>query len=248
MRFVDCGDEPSSLRPLVKYNAAGDPVWEPKGEEYSDFIKYLENRFSSLCGYCEKPCQGSQPGKPDSNEVDHFQPRDHFPGLTFTWENLIYVCRQCNQAKGNQWPGLVPLPDFVIDAFNNEARNYGKRFIAPSQNDGYVNPRDSLERAETFFVFNHLGEILPNLNLDDQKWSKARRTIRDFALNPVGGPRAEDLCTMRKAAFQQWEDVALEAARGRTRNARRMLDSLDKVRPGFPSFVDWAFSNALSQS
>lgn len=238
MHFVDCGDEPASLAPLVQYNANGAPIWDTTGTVGSDFFRDLGRPFEYLCGYCEKPCKRGQPGKPDSGEVDHFRPRQHFPGLTFTWENLIYVCRQCNQAKGNQWPGLAPLPGFVIDAFNNEARNYGKRFIDPSQDDGYVNPRDPVDRAEAYFVFNREGEIHPNPDLDDRKWSIARRTIRDFDLNSI--------CKLRLSAYELTAAMALAIAAVRTRRAERLAALSHKPTPGFPSFVAWVFNNALS--
>lgn len=128
-------------------------------------------------------------------------------------------------------------------------REFGRTFVHPSASDGYVNPRDRAEKADTFFVFGSDGRVLPDPDLDDRKWSMAVRVICDLDLNQEEpGHRAEDLRTLRKQAFWQWEQVAREAARGRTRNARRMFASLDEVRPGFPSFVDWAFRNALSQS
>ena len=315
MHFVDCGNEPASLRELVKYHANGEPDWDTRGERGSIFYRDLGRPFDRLCGYCERPCHGRQRGKPDSNEVDHFRPRSRYSKLTFEWENLVYTCHRCNWKKDDQFPngekdnsrldelenrlaarknrrdelknqlaalqpgGAVKDPrhiprvksiqdeeiprikkeikrikerikdtkrsDSEIKEFERKFPN--KKFAHPPEADGYVNPRDRAEKAETFFVFNHLGEIHPNPDLDDRKWSMAVRIICDLDLNPVKpGHRAEDLLTLRKEAFWKCAQVAREAARGRTRNAKRMLDSLDKVRPGFPSFVDWASGNALS--
>lgn len=232
MHFVECGPAPASLQDIVA-KGFGDP------DAYAKFIPDLRRPFNRLCGYCERPCRHGQ--------VDHFRPRYHFPELTFTWENLIYVCHRCNKVKDDQFPGKTPLDANAVNLLNADAESRGKQFVDPSEDDGYVNPRDQAEKAETFFVFNREGEILPNPNLDDRDWSKARRTIRDFDLNPVGGSRGTNLCSLRTAAFTQWEVVALEAARGRTRNAKRMSASLDKLAPGFPSFIAWAFSNALNQ-
>lgn len=240
MHFVDCGDEPASLRELVKYDANGKPDWDTSGPQGSNFYRDLGRPFEYLCGYCERPCIRRQPGKPASSEVDHFRPRSRFPELAFTWENLIYVCRRCNQAKGNQFPGKEPLADLAIAAFSNEARNYGKRFVDPSEEDGYVNPRDPAERAEAYFVFNRAGEILPNPDLEDRKWSQARRTIRDLDLNA--------LCNLRISAYELTAEMARMLAGVRTRKAERLAALSSKPTPGFPSFVAWVFSNALSQS
>ena len=239
MRFVDCGDEPASLRELVKHDANGRPDWDTSGESGSIFYRDLGRSFEYLCGYCERPCNRRRPGKPDSSEVDHFRPRSHFPELTFTWENLIYVCRQCNQAKGSQFPGKEPLDGTSAQALLVDAKINGKEYIDPSVDDGYVNPRDPAERAETYFVFNREGEILPNPNLDDQKWSKARRTIRDFDLNSI--------CKLRLSAYELTAAMALAIAAIRTRRAERLAAFSHKPTPGFPSFVAWVFSNALSQ-
>lgn len=247
MRFVDCGTEPVSLQRLAQHDAAGQPIWNPSGKDGSDFFRDLGRPFDYLCGYCERPCDLNQGGKQNSNEVDHFRPRSLFPELTFAWENLVYVCRRCNQAKGNQFPGKNPMPDLAINALNSEAHSYGKQFVDPLEDDGYVNPRDARERAETFFVFNSSGEILPNPNLDDQRWSKARRTIRDFDLNPVGGPGATNLCELRREAFKTVSALALFLSSTRTRRAARLNQALQQPVPGFPSFLAWALDNALHQ-
>lgn len=247
MHFVDCGSEPASLQPLVKYDPNGNPVWDASGSRGSDFYRDLGRPFENLCGYCERPCS-RQSGKLDANEVEHFRPRVHFPELTFTWENLIYVCRRCNLAKGDQFPGITPLDANAVNLLNWDAERCGKQFVDPSEADGYVNPRDPVEKAEDFFVFDRLGQILPNPDLDNRRWSKARRTIGDFNLNSVGGPRAIDLCNLRSVAFKQCEDAARVAARGNTRKAEKLAALSRKLTPGFPSLVNWVFGNALNQS
>lgn len=132
MHFVDCGGEPPSLRPLEKYNARGNPVWNPKCRkaEYSAFISDLQSSFKSLCAYCERKCErpekedsekdhgnevGREPqdqdddvdqyrGREQDNTVDHFRPRSRFRPRTFEWENLVYACHRCNWKKADQFP------------------------------------------------------------------------------------------------------------------------------------------------
>ena len=248
MHFVDCGNEPASLQALVKYNANCVPIWDTTGKAGSDFFRNLERPFNRLCGYCERPCSRGK-GKTDSNEVNHFRPRVHFPELTFEWENLIYACRRCNLKKGEQFPGKTPPNGIGAQTLPVSAKMNGKEYIDPSDADGYVNPRDQSNKAEKFFVFDLLGQILPNPDLDDREWSKSVRTICDLDLNPVEpGHRSEDLCTLRRAAFRQWENVVLETAAARTRKAEKLANAVNDLKPGFPSFVAWVFSNALNQS
>lgn len=238
MHFVDCGQAPASLQRLVKTNPSGQPVWDPDPKDYSEFIRDLGGRFHGNCAYCERGCERpireSSPGDrgPASNEIDHFRPREHFRDLTFEWENLMYVCRRCNDAKGNQFPGKTN-PD-NIDVLRFDALRNGKQLVDLLEDDGYVNPRDSDETAESFFVFDNEGQISPNNDLDDLRWSKARRTILDFDLNPVGGPRARDLCRLRIEQFRLVCQT-LPALRSRLGN-----DALQRLP--FSSFISWAES------
>ena len=224
MHFVDCGKEPPASFQDIKAKGFGD------GDAYAKFISDLEKPFNSLCGYCERPCippRGLE--KDHDNQIDHFRPRRHFPEFTFTWENLVYVCRRCNDAKGEQFPGKWSKDSNLILAIW-DAQKAGKRFVDPSADDGYVNPRDPAEKAETFFVFDRHGHILPDRSLDDQKWSKAWRTIRDLNLNP-DPERRGGLVQLRKSIYDAVYKVA----------PRRDLK-------GFPSVVIYARRSALSQS
>ena len=262
MHFVDCGAEPPSLRPLEKYDARGNPVWNPecRKAEYSAFISDLQSRFNSLCAYCERRCErppsGKKPERDQDNTVDHFRPRSRFLDRTFEWENLVYACYRCNQAKGNKFPGKVPAEKGLIEDLIDqiaEADKYGKRFVDPSEADGYVNPRDRAEKAETFFEFSRDGKILPNHDLDDRKWSKAVRTICDLDLNEERG-----LNFGRAFAFALGLDSVAELARKpreRAKLERKLRESPgnfpppkepEESRQYYPSCSAWAFLNALS--
>ncbi|MDO9020757.1 MAG: hypothetical protein Q8S73_09285 [Deltaproteobacteria bacterium] len=48
------------------------------------------------CMYCEDSC---------GDQVEHFRPKDHYPGLVFAWENFLYACGACNgPGKGVRFP------------------------------------------------------------------------------------------------------------------------------------------------
>ena len=135
--------------------------------------------FGTICAYCERPCQGvtATHEEPGEETIDHFRPRNRFPGLWLEWLNLVYSCRRCNQAKGGSWPG------FDDDLVNQMLAVEDSRYEPVTQ---YVNPNviTGQQPADYFFAFDsETGEILPSSKLEAAEWSMARRTIRDVDLN-----------------------------------------------------------------
>lgn len=254
MHFVDCGKEPPPSLQDIEAKGFGDKA------AYAKFIEAFKKPFNSLCGYCESRCEQplDTPARNHDHTVDHFRPISRFSDRKFEWENLVYACHRCNQAKGNKFPGEVPaIKGLIEDLIEqiDETDKYGKRFVDPSEADGYVNPRDQAEKAETFFVFSRDGKILPNPDLCDRKWSKAVRTICDLDLNEERGTKFG-----RQFAFSLGQDSAAALARKpreRAKLQRKLRESPGNFpppkepgewRPYYPSCSTWAFFNALSQS
>lgn len=93
---------------------------------YQDYKQYLASDFSHRCAYCNLL---------DSKitsffEVDHFVPQAEtkknkdFVFLDTDYNNLVYACRNCNNAKSNIFEG-----DLTIDPYEN------KRFYDPVKKD-----------------------------------------------------------------------------------------------------------------
>ena len=195
MHFVDCGAEPPSLDKLRNPQMDWDKA--AKSPEYGPFMADFSEKVGYLCGYCERYCQWEgDPLAEDRNTVDHFRPKGNprYLHLTFEWDNLVYACRRCNWAKGGQFPGITDDPWFVLgltdkDLGSTVEARASRVYAHPSMTEGYFNPRnqeDWVAGEETPFAFDERGFILPNGNLDDdQKWSKALRTIVDLNLNPI---------------------------------------------------------------
>ena len=83
-------------------------------KEYKDvngYRKYLEDDFHHRCSYCNYSDRRSM----IPFEIDHFIPRAEFKdknaALNTKYENLMYSCRKCNNAKGAQFKGDVFSPD-----------------------------------------------------------------------------------------------------------------------------------------
>ncbi|MDP8229009.1 MAG: retron system putative HNH endonuclease [Candidatus Electryoneaceae bacterium] len=55
--------------------------------------------FSGKCAYCESRIQHIAYG-----HIEHYRPKSIFPGLTFTWSNLLLACSKCNVIKGKRFP------------------------------------------------------------------------------------------------------------------------------------------------
>lgn len=85
---------PSTRRDLPStYKVAHDRLWRAQHHK---------------CAYCESREQSKR------NDVEHFRPALRYWWLAYTWENLLFSCRNCNQspAKLDQFPleeGSIPL-------------------------------------------------------------------------------------------------------------------------------------------
>ena len=64
--------------------------------------KYLALDFEHRCAYCDD--WDKYNGGMRSYHVEHFAPKEKFPELKFTYDNLLYACPYCNEAKSDKWP------------------------------------------------------------------------------------------------------------------------------------------------
>lgn len=91
------------------------------GDDVPDRIRYryrhpdiketLRTESSDKCIYCESKISHAFPG-----ETDHLAPVSKRPGLYVCWENLGYVCKECNRSKSAYYDEVEPL----IDPFSDE--------------------------------------------------------------------------------------------------------------------------------
>lgn len=85
--------------------------------------KYLMEDFNNRCAYCDdldRVFGGSK-----SYHVEHFAPKEKFPELIYTYDNLLYSCPYCNISKSNDWPSVSANKSVVgnkgyIDPCNEE--------------------------------------------------------------------------------------------------------------------------------
>jgi hypothetical protein len=78
----------------------------PQGyADYASYRPWLRDEFHFRCVYCLLREQwGRVAGMFD---LDHFLPGTHYPGQRRDYDNLLYSCAACNEAKGDE---MVPDP------------------------------------------------------------------------------------------------------------------------------------------
>lgn len=80
------------------------PVRSYSGEMWrtnSSNKRRLAKDFNNKCAYCDD--YDIYGGGYNSYHVEHFAPKEKFPYLQYTYENLLYSCPYCNISKSNKW-------------------------------------------------------------------------------------------------------------------------------------------------
>lgn len=84
------------MRPVVVGNVPNDENGSPKTyAEYTDALEDLIDTLGPYCSYCG--CKLSH-----LLEVEHVQPKTHFPGLRLSWNNFLISCKYCNTVKSDR--------------------------------------------------------------------------------------------------------------------------------------------------
>lgn len=114
---------------------------------------HLHNVFHAKCGYCETKIENA-----DSAVVDRFRPHDgvrdkkeYFEDLywwlVFSWDNLVYSCKECSQHKANYFPIKGRRVVERNQSFDSENRT----LLDPCADDGFSHftYRDGYLHSET---------------------------------------------------------------------------------------------------
>lgn len=203
------------------------------GEDFGPLARSLDEAFAGVCAYCERATGDDDP---DLNTAfftcDHFKPRHqlchHDPAVgqcdanspphspycpIYDWDNLVYACRSCADAKGGQWP----RPGDSIDSYINPTGN-----------------ADAVDAPNAVFVYDtDSGCIMPREGISRNVHDKAWRTIHDLELNK---PRKALHQGTRYAAKARRINLA-ELRAQRVKRLRTTLDALAAIDQGALSFV-----------
>lgn len=157
MRRIVKGEPCEEFKEFLKSNNDnnwGDPKFSLIRPEIRRYI--LEKEQSNLCAYTEKRIDDSNKGC----HIDHFKKRDHFPDLTFDWNNLLVSCD--DKDYGAKY----------------KDKNEGDKTLKEKDYDDIINPTE--EDPNEYFIYDTLGEIIAK---DTRSKDKAERTIECFNLN-----------------------------------------------------------------
>jgi uncharacterized protein (TIGR02646 family) len=114
----------------------------------------LANLQVDRCAYCESPLYGG-------GHIEHFRRRhpNHFPELTFAWNNLFLSCN--NQKTCGHFKDRKGAPSYDH-----------KQLVKPDE-----------DQPDDFFFFHSSGEVRGRDKADSEKQKRADETIRVFGLN-----------------------------------------------------------------
>lgn len=134
---------------------------------HSDIKDALRTESSAKCIYCESKIAHIFPG-----ETDHLAPVSKRPDLYVCWENLGYVCKECNRAKGAYYNEAEPL----IDPFTDEPLEH-VAFFGPLV---FHRPGDALGLRTVgrlklcrSALVERRGELLERLQLMIDRWAQS---------------------------------------------------------------------------
>lgn len=82
---------------------------------HPDVKEALRTETHDKCAYCESKISHIHPG-----ETDHILPSSRKPELYVEWENLTYVCSECNRRKSDYYSEAEPL----VNPYSDEPSNH----------------------------------------------------------------------------------------------------------------------------
>ena len=155
--------------------AAGKELFDRYNRRNNRVFRVVRERLATMCsgarrcGYCEDSV---------GDEVEHFKPKDLYPGAVFVWENYLLACGPCNGGKNNRFS--VVRGGRLVEV----TRRRGDPIRRPSSGPpAPINPRDEdpltfldLEIVDTFM-------FLPREDLSEIDEARAAYTIEVLKLN-----------------------------------------------------------------
>lgn len=147
---------------LIKNGAYIDSVAYNSRYKLPDIKEKLENLYHHKCAYCEN--------KVEQGHVEHYRPKNLYPWLAYSWDNLIYGCPTCNQFKRTHFDivGKRATPPKITDDLT-EINTWSSQHYDQFEKPILLNPeRDDLKDV---FLFDIKGHIKGNNN------SRAEYTI-----------------------------------------------------------------------
>ncbi len=155
------------------------------------------------CMYCEDS---------SADQIDHFRPKDYYPGWVFVWANYYWSCGRCNRKKSNRFAVMTcSNPLKIVEV--TRARG-AVPAVPPRGLPAFLDPRreDPLQLMQLDLIDTF--EFVPLAPAGTADRERADRTIRVLGLND-----RDDLVKAREDAFRSYRSRLREYVVDRDRGA-----------------------------
>ena len=144
--------------------------------------KRLQNIYHKKCAYCEKDISD------ESQNIEHYRPKESYYWLAYSWDNLLLCCTRCNSKKRDYFETLRKKVLYKNESFE-EIHHLGTNYNILEQ-PMIINPeKDDIIKDIKFKCdgtiysknkrVEHTIEIACNLNRDELLQHRAA-IINDF--------------------------------------------------------------------
>ncbi len=224
---IDRGAEPPKLAPardrgLARIAAIVDRHERPRSEDFSGYEVVRDELWATQaykCCYCESREQKKR------NDVEHFRPKtradrrplqadpDGYWWLAWTWENLLFACRNCNRApaKVDRFPLAEDSP--VLKPGEHPPGTEKALLIDPSRENGIDHIRFRPDRLGRWMPTPRNGSekglwtikvcMLDRADLLDMYTAHVEGNVRPFVARIDAAVALGDPAAVRHA----WEDA-----------------------------------------
>ncbi|MEZ0484846.1 aminoglycoside phosphotransferase [Fibrella aquatica] len=192
--LTDKGDYTAQVRSVEtvfnRYNKRGNKAFDDVKKKLTDMCC-----GAIRCHYCEDS---------EADSVEHHAPKNLYPDLCFSWDNLFYACSSCNRPKRSQYAVFGLASNQLINVPGHPRQFQGEQLTPPPQgrpvllNPRVDNPLDYLfldiQGRFEFSIFSQPGTLA---------YDRAKYTRDTLKLNRPA------LYEARKSAYLSFE-TALE--------------------------------------
>ncbi len=146
--------------------------------------------FEHKCAYCDD--DDKYTGGSKAYHVEHFAPKEKFPKLEFTYDNLLYACPYCNISKSDKWPSddsniSVVENEGFINPCTEEYNEHLKReedgsisYISPVGEYMYYNLKLYLQRHQLIYNISRVHKKLKEVRKEKERRKNLHRPVEDL--------------------------------------------------------------------
>ncbi|OHD14324.1 MAG: TIGR02646 family protein [Spirochaetes bacterium GWD1_27_9] len=120
-----------------------------KNDDVKELLKTIYNK---KCAYCEKSVLDNTP------PIEHYRPKSIYWWLSFSWDNLLLCCEECNRNKRKKFEingYKVEFKDTDLQNIHTLGKDYNK-----TEKPKMINPEE--EDVESKLIFSEDGKIDSN--------------------------------------------------------------------------------------